>query len=70
MLAVRCRGHGGVVEPHVLAGRQARAVGQDDVVLGEAFFDGGRRGNDDHELGSESEENIGPYFCERLCRYR
>ena len=54
-IAVRCRGHGGVVEPYMLAGRQARAVGQDDVVLGEAFFDGGRRGNDNHELGSESE---------------
>lgn len=33
-----------------------RAVGEDDVVLGEALFGGGRRGDQEDTAGSEAEE--------------
>lgn len=43
MVAVRRPGNGSEVVPNIFSGEEARAVGEDDVVLGETFFGGGRR---------------------------
>lgn len=55
VVAVGGNGDGGVVVPYILAGEEVRAVGQDDVVLGEAFLHRERRRNDDDKTGAEPE---------------
>lgn len=42
MITVRSPREGGEVVSQVFRDEQARAVGENDVVLGEAFFSGGR----------------------------
>ena len=42
MVAVVNPAYAGVVVAEVFCGHQFRAVGENDVVLGEAFFGGGR----------------------------
>ena len=46
-VAVGSEGDGGVVIVEDFPGKQARAVGEDDVVFGEAFFGGGRGGEEE-----------------------
>lgn len=55
MLAVGGPHEGGVVVPEVLPGEQLGAVGEDDVVSGEAFFGGGRGGDEEDRAGAEAE---------------
>lgn len=56
MVAVGSPREAGVVVSHVLADEEARAVGEDDVVLGEAFLRDGRGGDDENGAGAEAEE--------------
>lgn len=55
MLAVGSPHEGGVVVPEVLSGEQLGAVGEEDVVCGEAFLGGGRGGDEDDRPGAEPE---------------
>lgn len=59
MVAVRGGNNGGVVVADVLSACGPGAVGQDDVVFGEAFFNGRRGRNDYDELGPESDGEDG-----------
>lgn len=59
MVAVGGGGHGSVVVGDVLAHDEGRAVGEDDVVCCEAFFNRGWRGDDDNVAGAEPEGKNG-----------
>lgn len=50
---------GGLVETEVLGGEEGRAVGEDYVVGGEAFFGGHGGGNDENGVGAEAEAEDG-----------
>lgn len=58
---------GGVAVAEVLARKQPRAVGEDDVVSCEAFLHRGGGGDDEHGAGTELEEQnwtvfLGDFF--------
>lgn len=55
-VAVRGPHVGGVVVGQGVGRHAGRAVGEGDVVPGEAFFDGGRGGEDEGGAGAEPEE--------------
>jgi len=55
VVAVGSDGDSGAVVGDVLADEQARPVGQDDVVFGEAFLRCLCRRNDNHQAGTEPE---------------
>ncbi|KAJ4846883.1 hypothetical protein Tsubulata_011892 [Turnera subulata] len=57
MVAVVGGCHGGEVVVEVLAVEEGRAVGEDDIVLGEAFLRGGWGGNDHHEAGTKAKRH-------------
>ena len=50
---------GGVVVGEVVAGEGGGAVGEDDVVGGEAVIDGGGRGDDEEGFAAEAEREDG-----------
>ncbi|ONK59424.1 uncharacterized protein A4U43_C08F6290 [Asparagus officinalis] len=50
-----------VVEGEVLDAGEERAVGEGEVVLDQAFLDGGNGGDDNGATGAETEEEYGPY---------
>ena len=59
VVSVVSPGHAGVVVADVLSGQELGAVGENDVVLGQAFF-GGRRGrNKDGVARAQLKENNG-----------
>ena len=62
MVAVGGGAHGGAVVVDVLAQYERRAVGEDDVVFGEAFLDCRRRGDDDEAARAELEGENGAVF--------
>lgn len=57
MVAVRRPGQGSVVGAHIFSGDQAGAVGEDDIVLGEALLGRGGGGDDEDTAGAELEEH-------------
>lgn len=59
VVAVRGEGDVGVVIAEMLAGEEARAVGQDDVVFGEALAnDRGRRNDNDKTRAKTQREDL------------
>jgi len=55
VLAVRGESNYGAVVAQVLASEHDRAVGEDDVIVGEAFFGGGGGGDDEDWAGTKAE---------------
>ena len=53
MVAVGGKSHTGIVVVHVLPRKQARAVGEGDVVFGKALADSGWGGNNHHGTGTD-----------------
>lgn len=56
MVAIRGGPDCGVIVVEVLAHEETRAVCEDDIVFGEAFFGGREGGDDKHSAGAELEE--------------
>lgn len=56
MLSIRGQPNGGVIVPKNFATKGLRPVGKDDVILGEAFFRCGWRG--DNEYGAAAKIKI------------
>lgn len=57
MIAVRTPDQGSVVAAQMFSGEQAGAVGEDDIILGEALLGGGGGGDDEDAAGAKLEEH-------------
>lgn len=62
MVAIRSPDDDGEVVAEIFAGEEARAVGENDVILGEALEGGGRGRDEEDWTRSEAEKENGAVF--------